>query len=170
MCAMQSFSNKQANASSSSRSFSLEIWYMKNGRIVINCLSATLQWINDITINFIAFESVRTMTNGVSAPFEPYFQLESNVYFTIAKAYAWISFEFIDHGAWSCVLRNSTTIIFKLNIYGIRFMIWFSFYQCVHCISKYICRSVEFGRPFKWHYCKLIKFTLRREWMLRITW
>lgn len=150
MRAMQTFSNKQWNAS-----VFFEIWYAiatatkknikKTGQIIINCLMAVLQWINDITINFIAFESVRA--NHI---FNRRSITHSNLF-------------------WNSLKRTVTQSQQHLHLTLMEFSLWFG----CHFINVLRNMSISHSPvdlPIQWNYCELINSIRRRECMLRITW
>lgn len=98
-----------------------------------------LQWINDITINFIAFESgVQTIYWNDELS---YIQRRQSISFKI-------------HWTW-LQLRVVHTQSIYLHLWNWMFMIWYPFYQFV---SKYVALLLLLNRPFKWYYCKLINF------------
>lgn len=124
----------------------------KMGEIVINCLSVILQWINDITINLIAFESVQTI-------FKCLFDCISwHIGYVIEYAWIYLLNSSNKRCSESCVFQTlylSFSLFIFLSFYlHIQSYLSEAFMECSvydygvqfyinvwHCISKYISLS-----------------------------
>lgn len=129
MRTIQHFSNKE---------------YTKNGRIVINCLTATLQWINDIAINFIAF---RIGANHIR-------RLPICVY-AVANA---IEFNPNVRLVLFACFRHSTDISHSHLTYT-AFGLWFDVQILSMCDIAFRINTQSVAHSITF-YCKLINFTL----------